>query len=333
MKCYNASTMLNGVDELIEYLDNLIGKHNVTVENNRDIVLPLYLNCYEYKVISLYGISYVFVASKESLNVKAYKAQKHKIETLFNCPAVLVLDKPKALQRQNLIENNIIFVEVGKQLFMPSVGLVLRNMRERVPLQVEKFTPQMQLCALFFLYHREGEYTVKQISEKTKLNNMAITRGMSALEALKFVSSTSDGRTKYYRLCENEMCYLEKVEKHAISPVYKSVWVNKNKKLQNALRAGYSALSDYSMLADNEYETYAISKEAYKQIEKSVQIEFEDLLNEQDYIKLEVWKYDPSLFAENGIVDKFSLYMSFGQGQDERTEEILKEIKESIVNG
>ncbi len=325
--------MLNNVEVLIEYLESLVGKHNVTVENNRDIVLPLYLNCYEYKVISLYGISYVFVASKESLNVKSYKAQKNKIEKLFNCTAVLVLEKSNTSQRQNLIANKIMFVEIGKQLFMPAVGLVLRNMRERAPLQVEKFTPQMQLCALFFLYHREGEYTVKQIAEKTKLNNMAITRGMSVLEELKLVSSTSVGRTKHYQLCENEMCYLEKIEQYAISPVYKSVWVNRNKNPKNVSRAGYSALSDYSMLADNEYETYAISKEEYKRIEQAVQIEFEGLLNEQDYIKLEVWKYDPSLFAENGIVDKFSLYMAFEQGQDERTEAILKEIKESIING
>ena len=325
--------MLNKVEKLTEYLENLLCKRNVAVENSCDIVLPLYLNCYEYVVISLYGTSYVFVTVKDSLNVKAYKTQKNKIEALFDCRAVLVLDKPKSLQRQNLIDNNIMFVEVGRQLFMPTVGLVLQNIRDRVALQVNTFTPQTQLCALFFLYHREGKYTVKQIAEKTKLNNMAITRGMCALEELKFVSSTSFGRTKYYRLCENEMCYLESIEQHAISPVYKSVWINRNKKPQNVLRAGYSALSDYSMRADNEYETYAISKEAYKRIEQSVQIEFEDLLNEQDYVKLEVWKYDPSLFAENGVVDKFSLYMSFEQGQDERTEEILKETKESIING
>lgn len=325
--------MLNGADELKVYLETLLGKNNVSVEKNRDIVLPLYLNCYEYVVISLYGISYVFVVPKESLNVKAYKAQKHKIEAFFNCPAVLVLDKPKALQRQNLIENNTMFVEIGKQLFMPKVGLVLRNMRERAPLQVEKFTPQMQLCALFFLYHKEGEYTVKQISEKTRLNNMAITRGMSALEALKLVSSTSIGRTKYYRLCENEMCYLEKIEQYAISPVFRSLLTLNSKKTQKVFKSGHSALSYYSMLADNEYETYAISKETYRQIEKSLDITYEDLLDEQDYIRLEVWKYDPALFAENGVVDKFSLYMSFEREQDERTEAILKEIKESIFNG
>lgn len=310
-----------------------MGKRNVTVEKNRDVLLPLYLHCYAYEVISLYGISYVFVTAKESLNIKAYKTQKHKIETLFHCMAVLVLDKPKALQRQNLIENNIMFAEVGKQLFMPNIGLILQNVQDKVPLRVKQFTPQMQLCALFFLYHRKNAYIVKQIAEKTKLNNMAITRGMSALEELGLVSSTSVGRTKHYRLCENETGYLEKIERYAISPVYKSVWINKNKKPRNVLRAGYSALSEYSMLADNAYETYAVSKETYKQIEISKQIEFEDLLDEQNYIQLEVWKYDPALFAENGIVDKFSLCMSFEQDRDERTEEIRKEIKESIING
>ncbi len=324
--------MLNSIDELKDYLESLLGKSNVAIEKNREIVLPLYLICYKYKVISLYGIRYVFVAPKESLNVKAYKTQKHKIEALFHCTAVLVLDKPKSLQRQNLIQNNIMFVEVGKQLFMPAIGLVLLHIRDRVPLQVDKFTPQMQLCALFFLYHRDGKYTVKQIAEKTKLNNMAITRGMSALEELKLVTSTSNGRTKYYRLCENKRYYLEKIEQHAISPVRKSVWVNRIKKPHDVLRAGYSALSDYSMLADNEYETYAISKKEYKRIEQSVQIEFEDLLDEQDYIKLEVWKYDPALFANNDTVDKFSLYMSFEQEQDERTEEILKKMMGDVMN-
>ena len=325
--------MLDYIDKLKDYLGNLLGKSNVAIESNRDIALPLYLHSYAYSVISLYGKSYVFVAAKESLNIKVYKAQKSKIEALFDCPAVLLLEKSKTLQRQNLIQNNIMFVEIGKQLFMPTVGLALQSTRDIVTPQVDKFTPQMQLCALFFLYHGKGEYTVKQIAAKTQLNNMAISRGMSVLEDLGIVSSASVGRTNYYKLCVSKQEYLQKIEPYAISPVHKSVWVNKNKKPHETLRAGYSALSDYSMLADNEYETYAISKEVYKLIEKSVQIEFEDLLDEQDYSKLEVWKYDPSLFAENGIVDKFSLCMSFAKSQDERTEAILQEVKECIVNG
>lgn len=325
--------MLNSVDVLIEYLENLIGKHNVVVENNCDIVLPLYLNCYEYEIISLYGTRFVFVEAKDGVNVRSYKLQKGKIEKYWDCQSVLVLENIKANQRQNLIENSIMFVEIGKQLFMPMIGIVLNNTRDKVSLCVDKFTPQIQLCALFFLYHDLGKHTVKQIAEKTKLNNMAITRGMSALEGLKFVSSTSVGRIKYYELSISKAEYLHNIEPYAISPVCRVIHTIESKKTKSALRSGYSALSDYSMIVDNEYETVAISKEEYRRIENTLDIRHEDSLDEQDCIKLEVWKYDPILFAENGIVDKLSLYMSFEQGQDERTEEILNEIKRSIING
>lgn len=317
----------------IEYLKELLGHDNVVGKESYDIVLPLYLRNYEYSLVSLYEQIYVFVTPKDKVNLKSYKAQKDKIEEEFSCSAVLVLEKLNTSQRQNLIANKIMFVEIGKQLFMPMSGIVLNKEKTIEKKQVEKFTPQIQLCALFFVYNQDRKKTVKQIAEKTKLNEMAISRGMKVLEELKLISSEINGRTKYYSLCVNVSCYLESIIQYAISPICKFVWVNKAKKPQCVFQAGYSALSDYSMLVDNRYETYAISKEEYNRIEQSTRIEFEDLLDEQDYIRLQVWKYDPALFADNGVVDKFSLYMSFEQGQDERTEAILKEIKESIING
>lgn len=325
--------MLNSKDVLVEYLVSLIGERNVEVESFSGVVFPLYLNCYEYKVISLYKTRFVFVRAKDNVNIRSYKLQKSKIESVFQCEAVLVMDGPKAVQRQNLIENGIMFVEIGRQLFMPKLGIVLDNAREKTHVYVDKFTPQMQLCALFFLYCDIGKYTVKQIAEKIKFNNMAIGRGVGALEALHLISSTSVGRTKYYELFVGKEEYLQKIIPYAISPVSVSMHTLRSKKPQNVFRSGHSALSDYSMLADNEYETVAISKEEYRRIENSMDLKYEDLIDEQDYIKLEVWKYDPALFAENGTVDKFSLCMSFKQGQDERTEAILKKIKESIING
>ena len=39
---------------------------------------------------------------------------------------------------------------------------------------------------------------------------------------------------------------------------------------------------------------------------------------EDDWVRLEVWKYDPGLFATNGFVDDLSLLLSFKEAQDER---------------
>lgn len=325
--------MLNRDDTLVKYLKSLIGENNVEVENFADVVFPLYLNCYEYTVISLYKTRFVFARAKESINIRSYKLQKDKIESAFRCEAVLVVDISREAQRQNLIGNNIMFVEIGKQLFMPSLGVVLNSRTEKMPLCVNRFTPQIQLVALFFLYGEKEKYTVKQIAVKTGLNNMAITRGVAALEAIGLISSSSVKRIKYYELCVSKREYLQKIEQYAISPIAESILTLQSKIPNKVFRSGHSALSDYSMLADNEYETFAIFKAEYKRLESTQDIRYEDLIDDNDGTRLEIWKYDPAMFAENGVVDKFSLYMSFAKGQDERTEAVLSEIKESIVNG
>ncbi len=317
----------------VEYLKEIFGQNNIKVESHDDVILPLYLKQYGYTVISLYLQKYVFVSAKNKVDLKSYKVQKEKIEKFFNCAAVLVSEKIVAAQRRNLIANGIMFVEIGKQIFMPMSGIVLNDSKERPEVKTEKFTPQIQLCALFFLYNRNGLHTVKQIVEHTHLNEMAISRGMKILKDLGLIAEENEGRTKYYRLCENEACYLEKIERYCISPVYKSIWINRNKKPDNIIKAGFSALSYNSMILDNEYQTYAISKEDYRKIVEAVELTYDDIINESEFIKLEVWKYNPLLFAEKDVVDKFSLYMSMRETQDERTEAILKEIKESILNG
>ena len=71
---------------------------NVSVETNRGIVLPLYLNCYDYVAISLYEISCVYVVAKESLDVKAYNAQKNKIETLSPVYKSILVNRNKKPQ-------------------------------------------------------------------------------------------------------------------------------------------------------------------------------------------------------------------------------------------
>ncbi|EFB40206.1 MULTISPECIES: hypothetical protein [Parachlamydia] len=47
-------------------------------------------------------------------------------------------------------------------------------------------------------------------------------------------------------------------------------------------------------------------------------------------IELEVWNYDPELFAKDGIVDPFSLYLSLQESKDERVEGALEEMMEKI---
>ena len=46
--------------------------------------------------------------------------------------------------------------------------------------------------------------------------------------------------------------------------------------------------------------------------------------------ELEIWHYDPDLFAKKGCVDPYSLYLSLKETEDERVEAALEELMEKI---
>jgi hypothetical protein len=46
--------------------------------------------------------------------------------------------------------------------------------------------------------------------------------------------------------------------------------------------------------------------------------------------ELEIWSYSPQLFAEENFVDKFSLYLSLRETNDERVEMALQQMMRAI---
>ncbi len=50
--------------------------------------------------------------------------------------------------------------------------------------------------------------------------------------------------------------------------------------------------------------------------------------NEDPAVNIELWKYDPGLFAKNGVVDPISLAMSLSDNEDERVQGELQEMLE-----
>lgn len=47
-------------------------------------------------------------------------------------------------------------------------------------------------------------------------------------------------------------------------------------------------------------------------------------------LELEIWKYDPKLLSESGLVDPLSLYLSLADTNDERIEGALRDLLEDL---
>lgn len=320
---------------LLEYLKKIFGEQAVKECDLNLRWLPLYLcNTYRFYGISIYNKAYAFARPQSTLNLKSYKVQEKKAEAILSVPVVLCADKLMFQQRENLINSGVEFIEPGKQIYMPSLGVVLNDKRNSADTKpIEKFTPQIQLCALFFLYKKEKEYAAKEISETTGLNVMAVSRGVSALTELELLSVRKAARTNYYTIKASKNKFLESIKDYLISPVLKSVYADGENIFNVGIKSGYTALSQLTSVVDDSIQTYAVSRTTYKSIESNCR-ESSDMFSLNDKIvKIEVWKYDPTIFMVDNCVDRLSLYLSFAKDNDERTEESLEELMKEINNG
>ena len=78
------------------------------------------------------------------------------------------------------------------------------------------------------------------------------------------------------------------------------------------------------MINSDEYEHIAISNDTSKKLGS--------YSKEDKYlpIHVEVWNYNPALFANDGVVDKISLYLSMKDRQDERIKYELNRMIEQL---
>ena len=245
---------------IYQYLIKLFGDEAITKFEVPINKLPyILIDGYKFEGISIYNRKYVFAHPNSNTNLKSFKVQRLRMQEYLSTPVVLCVNSLNFQQKTNLISNRIEFVEIDKQLFMPSVGLVLNDYQRNISYKtIDKFSPQIQLCALFFYYSEIKEYTTDEIANAIGLNNMAVSRGIAALNELNVLSTRTDVRTNYYQLRVDKIQYFINLKDYLISPVQRKLVIRKEDLIQNATKAGYTALSKFTDIVDNNEATYAI---------------------------------------------------------------------------
>jgi hypothetical protein len=82
------------------------------------------------------------------------------------------------------------------------------------------------------------------------------------------------------------------------------------------------------MLSPPREAVYALWSRQWKELSATAKtIPIED----EGTCRLQLWRYDPALFADGKRVDPFSLYLSLRQHTDERIESALDEMMEKLA--
>lgn len=259
----------------------------------------------------------------------ALKKQLKNFQELCDEPCALCLENLTALQRRNLIENNVPFISLSQQVYLPFWGCSFTEKFKTDTSLKDKMAPGTQLVFLYFYYSPKTEdINLTKLSKELRLSKATCTRAINDLTASGLLLQKSEGTNKWIAPAFEKPEFLKKGYARLKSPVERLVYV-KNVPIDSQWpQSGMIALSEITMVgASLQDRGLAISKKTGSKIPSDDIISKQDFEDFGGYI-LEVWSYDPTLFAQDGRVDDISLLLSLESDPDERIQMGLDEIRE-----
>lgn len=293
------------------------------VEEVDSRALPVYLSARRlFFKLSWAGNDFtlVKVSPKEKFGVIAFEKQAGLLSEKYSMPVAFEFENISKTQRDSLIERNIPFISDSGQLYLPFLGMALSN-RFTKPKEIweGKMMPVTQALFLYMLYSSNDNPVIKKdAAEVLGVTRTSITRASDQLSDMGLISQEMHGKEYFMSLTDDGITLYEKAKPHLINPIQKSITISENDLYKDFPLSGESALSKCTILNPPKIPVHAVYKADvdYNKLHE-IDVRWEP---EEKVIQLELWKYDPTLFAKDGIVDPVSLSMCFEENVDERIE-------------
>jgi hypothetical protein len=237
--------------------------------------------------------------------------------------------------RKRLIERKVSFVVPGSQMFLPLLGIDLREHFRRQGNPKKKFSPSTQVVILSMIYGRVGgRITPTMLAHKLKYTTMTMGRALDEVKDAGLCNEHKEWRERVIRFSGNRKRLWERGRSQMVSPVRKrcTILISDLPDNLSLILAGESALARYNMLEKPGNPVYAISGEAWKSLSQNdnlIVLESDD----PDAIHFEVWKYPPEQFSKNQLIDPLSLYLSMREEKDSKISAGLKKLMDVVGEG
>lgn len=297
-----------------DYLAELTGSEvKVLAQAKRDEArLPLAItSCYSLCDVEFMETIVTIAIPTEQDNISPMQLAKHqaKMMEVFLHPVVFALESVASYNISRLTQARVNFIVPGKLIFIPSLLITLRELKNKAKVLPEKMPPVAQMLVL---YHLEKEsidgLNTKEIAELTGLAYPTINVALRWLDTNNIINLVG-GKQKHVEIALGKMELWNQALPLMSSPVERILFTGT--RLSGTIVAGETAMGHYTMLAEPATPVIAIDKTAAKENAALMNKEYGD-------IKVEVWKYSPALLSEDGYADGLSLYLCMKDSEDER---------------
>ena len=313
-----------------EFLEKTL-RQNVIMTENKEVYkkLPLaYRGRYDIFTVETNGVLWMAIHPKDDIGLVVLRRDRAVVEKITGLNCAVFLDRTTFYIKEKMIEEGIPFVIDRKQVFLPFIGYLLskENERELAPVHLISFLTQKML--LMAIYERWNEVKVSGAAKRMGVSTKSASRCFDELEYLNIDVLGIKGKSRVINIPNDRKQLWQQIERMLRNPVIRRFILRKDMKLEK--KAGISALCEYSLLSDNAYLTYAVTKKELK----SSGVTEEKQVSELEEIGCAVLELGYFIdFSGKGLQDPLSVVLSLtGEEQEEERIDIsINEMLEEYV--
>lgn len=320
-------------ESLERYLLDTLGLAAAVKPWAGESVLPYFLHdAYEFAAIELLGVPYVLMLARGQV-ASAAKVRKD-VDALQKASAAVAIFVTPALssyERKRLIGQHVPFIVPGNQLYLPDLGLDLREyFRQRHAPSDKAFSPATQamlISALLKPWHPQVHPA--QWAAGLGYTSMTVSRAVKELVGAGLATVVGVGHQRWLQFATDAQVVWQQALPLLGSPVKQSVWAMPNAAVQQQARlAGESALAQATLLAAPTHPVYAISSAQWLHAQAQGLQALPSA--EPGACCWQIWRYDPNISPTAGTVDALSLLLSLRSEPDERVQQALAEFEKGL---
>ena len=309
----------------MEYIERVLGLDVSRQPWDHLQKMPYYIqDRFAIEKVTLGNLETLFLYPKTELDHTA-ALQKHiaRIQKAESLSVVIVLPSMSRYRRDAFVEARIPFVVPDKQLYLPFIGTYMQERLDSEAVKLEKFQPATQVLFFYYLYQGKKDMYMSNAVKDLGYSAMTISRAAKQLIQTGFFTESKNGVQKVLTGTQQGRELFYSVRPALINPVRRRTSIKKANVNGAYILAGDSAIAKQTMLNDSIFCCYAV-------VGKQNLQELPYAMDANTDVVIEVWKYDPALLSKDGMVDPLSLTMSFEDEEDERVQDAIEELLDTL---
>ena len=313
-----------------DYLEKTL-RQKVSIKSNNSLCdkLPLaFKGRYYFFDIETNGMHWVAIKPKSDAGLVTLRKDRAKVQAAAGLNCAIFMDSTTCYIKEKMIEEGIPFVLADKQVYLPFIGFLLTSSGERDITPVQLISYLTQKLILTAIYEKWDKVTVSEAAVRLGVTKTSVTRCFDEIEYLSIDILDAKGKSRAITVSEDRKKLWEKLQSVLRNPVIARYELREDLLLDK--KAGITALCEYSLLSDNGYPTYAITKKEISEmgIKKMKRVRRGE---EIGCVVLELGYFIN--FDNKKIEDPLSVVLSLSdeEKQDERVSISINEMLEEYV--